>query len=487
MIKKIRIILSIIFLLLITLLFLNINSDYRDMLAVLTRIQFIPAILSFSLGIFIFWLIVTMLFGRTYCSTVCPLGTFMDFWGWLSQKHKKPLLSNYSEPKNLFRYIFLGITAATILFGISIFPGLIDPYSAYGRMVNALVKPVYSWIYSTVFEINDTVLLPSLSGFIAAAVTFIAISALAYKKKRIYCNTICPVGNILSIISKHSLWQFEIDPDLCTNCGKCAAICKSFCINLKDKTIDMSRCVVCFDCLDICNDDAIRYTASRKRLSTPLMQKVKKEIPQVTSYNLDRRRFLTLSGIIIGSATIGKTMDNAAKFIAKSNGLTPIKRNYAVTPPGVTSRQSFHKNCTSCMLCVSNCPAKVLKASTTEYGILHILQPTMDYEKSHCQYNCTRCTQLCPTGALSPLTKAEKKETPIGTAVYMPGNCNIVRFGTECGKCIENCPAGAIGTIIYKGRKIPDVNTGQCIGCGACEYICPAKPVKAIWVDGNPN
>lgn len=457
------------------------------MLTSLAKIQFMPSVLSFSLGIFIFWLIITMLFGRTYCSTVCPLGTFMDFWGWFSGKRKKRLLSNYTEPKNIFRYVFLGITATAIFFGISILPNLIDPYSAYGRIVSAIIKPVYSWIYSTVFSINDSVLLPTISGFIVASVTFIAISALAYKKKRLYCNTICPVGNTLSVISKHSLWQFEIDPDLCTNCGKCAAICKSSCINLKDKTIDMSRCVVCFDCLDICNDDAIRYTASRKRLSTPLMQKVKKEIPQVTSYNINRRKFLSLTGVIIGGATIGKAVGKGEELIAKSNGLTSIKRSNAVTPPGVSSRESFHKNCTACMLCVSNCPAKVLKASTTEYGILNILQPTMDYDKSHCRYNCTRCTQLCPTGALSPLTKAEKKETVIGTAIYVPGNCNIVRFGAKCGKCIDNCPADAIDTVMFNGRKIPDVDTEKCIGCGACEYICPATPIKAIWVNGNPN
>lgn len=485
MIKKIRIILSVTFLLLITLLFLNINSSYRDVLSVLARLQFIPSILSFSLGIFIFWLLVTMLFGRTYCSTICPLGTFMDFWGWLSHKRKKNLSNNYTEPKNLFRYIFLGITAAAMLFGISVFPYLIDPYSAYGRIVSAMVKPIYSWIYSTTFAINETVLLPTLSGFIVAAVTFIAISAIAYKKSRIYCNTICPVGNILSIISRHSLWQFEIDPDLCTNCGKCASICKSSCINLKDKTIDMSRCVVCFNCLDSCGNNAIRYTASRKRLSTPLMQKVK-EIPQVTSYNIDRRKFFSLTGMIIGNATIAHTIDTGTKLMAKSYGLTPVKRSRAVTPPGVSSRQSFHKNCTACMLCVSNCPAKVLKASTTEYGILNMLQPTMDYKKSYCRYNCIRCTQICPTGALNPLTKAEKRETLIGTAIYIPGNCNVVRHGVECGKCIDNCPSGAIDTIVYKGHRMPAVDVEKCIGCGACEYVCPT-PIKAIWVDGNPN
>lgn len=489
MIKKIRVSLTLITLILLTLLFLNISSGYSDLFSFLAKFQLLSAVLSFSFGVFSFWLAVTLLFGRAYCSSICPMGTLQDIFAWLGKRGKKrnnnSVFYRYSTPKNRLRYAILVGFCIFVFLGLLLIPNLIDPYSAYGRIANAFFKPVYVWISTN--EINRLVL-PTFFGFAVAFITLVAVGWMSYRHGRIVCNTICPVGSTLSLVSRHSVWQMEIDPDMCVHCGKCSANCKSSCINLREYTIDTSRCVMCFNCLDVCNDNAIRYTASRKRLSTPLMQPIEDAPPPVTTLNLDRRKFLSAIGLIAGSATVIKATDKVNNASAQLQGLKPINRNYAVTPPGIISREDFHKHCTACMLCVSNCPTKVLKASTVEYSIFNALQPTMDFEASHCRYDCTQCTQVCPTKALTPLTKEEKHDMNIGKAQYIQQNCIVVRNNISCGRCAVVCPKDTIKMIPFKnGYKIPIVNLENCIGCGACENICPAKPIKAIWVEGNPN
>ncbi|MEG0559438.1 MAG: 4Fe-4S dicluster domain-containing protein [Muribaculaceae bacterium] len=480
-IKKIRIAISLILFSLLTLLFLNISDEYRWLFSFLGNVQFFPVVLSFSFGIFSFWLVVTLLFGRAYCSSMCPMGTLQDMFSWLNKIVKRrrgeKVFYNYSNSKNIFRYSILGGCVISMLCGLIIIPSLLDPYSAYGRIINTFVSPLCTFA-------TGKIVLPTLLGFFVSFITLIVIGWISYSRGRTICNTICPIGSTLSVISRHSVWQIEIDPDMCVHCGRCVANCKASCINLPSYAIDMSRCVLCFNCIAACHDGAIHYTASRKRLSTPLMQSIE-DAPAVTTMNIDRRKFISTIGLIAGSATVISASKRVTNASAKLQGLEPIRRIYAVTPPGTASREDFHENCIACMLCVSNCPSKVLKASTTEYGIFNALQPVMSYEASYCLYNCTRCTQLCPTKALSPLTLEEKQEIQIGIAQYIEQNCIVVRYSRECGKCAKNCPTGAIEMIAHSnGHKVPKVHVDNCIGCGACENACPAQPIKAIWVDG---
>ena len=318
----------------------------------------------------------------------------------------------------------------------------------------------------------------SLLGVIIGAWTLVLVAFFSYKKGRFICNAICPVGSTLSVISRHSVFQMEIDTDKCVGCGKCAHHCKSSCINLQDHLIDTSRCVMCLNCLTECEFDALHFTASRKRLSTPLMQEVP-TIAKAPSVNMDKRKFISVAGFAIGSAAVGHKLQAVENIDSFLQGSKPIKRKYAVMPPGTKSRNDFYNRCTACMLCVNNCPNRVLKASINEYGICNILQPTMDFDRSFCKVGCTRCTRICPTGALKPLTKEEKLRNPIGLAMVIPENC----WG--CGDCAASCPYDAIEMIEHKDDYIPRVNPKVCIGCGKCQNVCPANPVKAIWVDGK--
>ncbi len=164
----------------------------------------------------------------------------------------------------------------------------------------------------------------------------------------------------------------------------------------------------------------------------------------------------------------------------------PTKNPYPIMPPGAINKKHFHNLCTACHLCISVCTTKVIKPSITEYGIAGLMQPYLDFHKNYCHYECNKCTQVCPTVALIPLKLEEKKLTQIGIVHFEIKNCIVYTDETSCGSCSEHCPTQAVTMVDYKnGLTIPETNPEICIGCGACEYACPAKPFKAIYVVGN--
>lgn len=254
------------------------------------RMQLMPAVLSLVAGVCLFWLTVTLLIGRAYCSTVCPLGLIQDIFGRIGRTLRRNRdgslrLYRYSRANNRLRYIALGVVVLCIMAGQMLLPEVVDPYLIYANLINNLLKSLPDTLLGQV-------VLPGLVGIALSVVTFVAIASIAFKSGRTFCNTICPVGAALSIVSRISLLQLEIDPDMCTNCGRCEQECKASCIDAKAHTIDCSRCVLCMNCTAACNDRAIRFTATRKKLSTPLMQRIDRKMPQIT---IEQRQALDTS------------------------------------------------------------------------------------------------------------------------------------------------------------------------------------------------
>ncbi len=167
--------------------------------------------------------------------------------------------------------------------------------------------------------------------------------------------------------------------------------------------------------------------------------------------------------------------------------LKPAQRDVPVSPPGSFSIDNFTSACTACTLCVSACPTHVLQPSFLEYGLLGIMQPRMDYIAGYCNFDCTKCSEVCPTGAISPIELKKKKTTQLGIAKFVKQNCVVETEGTDCGACAEHCPTKAVRMVPYMNNiSIPKVTDDLCIGCGACEYACPLEPkYKAIYVNGN--
>lgn len=487
MLRKIRIIAAALCFTLITLLFLDFTGTIHAWFGWLAKVQFLPAILALNVGVIVFLVALTLLFGRVYCSVICPLGVMQDIISRFAGRRKKNRFS-YSPAKNWLRYAVLAIFIVTLAAGFGAVALLVAPYSAFGRIAQNLFAPLWKWgnnllayiaerVDSYAFYSTD-VIVGSWATFAVAVVTLIVLAILAWRNGRTYCNTICPVGTVLGALSRFSLLKPVIDTDKCINCGLCARKCKASCIDAKNHSIDYSRCVVCMDCLESCNKGAIKYTL-RKGSATPAA---------AAPADKSRRNFLVGAGLLATSAAKAQEMKldgGYATIIAKQS---PFK-NRALTPPGSLSARNMAAHCTGCQLCVAVCPTQVLRPSA---DLTTFMQPEMSYEKGYCRPECNKCSQVCPTGAIKPISVEEKSSIQLGHAEWVRDNCVVITDDVECGNCQRHCPTGAITMILSdyrdtKSRKIPSVNKHLCIGCGACENLCPARPFSAIRVKGYIN
>ena len=223
----------------------------------LSELQIVPAALALSISTLILWFAVTLIFGRIYCSTICPLGALIDLFARLRGQRRE---YHYSRQGNWIRSLSLGI--CLIVISTNALPHQwIEPFGLYSEIITNLTHPRI---------------------YLATAVSIVVIaliSVMAWRHGRRLCTTICPVGTILGYVSQQSALRFDINTDRCTQCRRCEHVCKSECIDLNTHVIDMSRCVVCFNCLPVCPDDAITYTTGRHTLSWPMMQRIKSPTP----------------------------------------------------------------------------------------------------------------------------------------------------------------------------------------------------------------
>ena len=491
MLRRIRLIVALVFFILITLLFLDFTGTLHAWFGWLAKIQFLPAVLALNVGVILLWVVLTLVFGRVYCSVICPLGVFQDVVSWFSgRRKKKKYRFSYSPAVSWLRYGVLGVFIIAMIAGIGSVVALLAPYSSYGRIVSNLFAPVYQWgnnVLAYFAERSDSyafyetsVWLKSLPTFIIAAGTFVVLVVLAWRNGRTYCNTICPVGTVLGFFSRYSLFRPEIDAEKCTNCSLCSRRCKAACINYKDHRIDYSRCVTCMDCIDSCKHGAIsyKYRFGKKEI---------KETSETGNTNNARRSFLTGMGLVLVSSAVKaqeKKVDGGLAVILDKK--VPA-RTTPLVPPGAKGIRNMRTHCTGCQLCVSVCPNQVLRPSTK---LETLMQPEMSYERGYCRPECTKCSEVCPAGAILKLTPADKSATQIGHAVWVEKNCIPLRDKVECGNCARHCPTGAITMVPSDADdadslKIPVVNVERCIGCGACENLCPARPFSAIYLEGH--
>lgn len=481
MIKKIRLVLATVVLALITLLFLDFTGTLHAYLGWLAKIQLLPAVLALNVGVIILLAVLTLVMGRIYCSVICPLGIMQDVVARLRPRKWK---YSYSPEVKWLRYPVLVLFVASILAGIALPVALLAPYSTFGRIVQTLVQPIYiacNNLLASVAENMGSYAIYSVEHRAVVGVTlllavlmFVVVTVLALRGGRTYCNTICPVGTTLSLLSRFSWLRISIDEDKCRNCGKCANKCKASCIDAKQHKVDYSRCVVCGNCLGECKFGAIKYApVSRKQTDSP-------------QADAGRRSFLVGAGLAVAGAAVAQEKKKVDGGLAVIEDKMPAKRHTPITPPGSLSARNLQQHCTACQLCVSKCPNEVLRPST---DLSTLMQPVMSYENGYCRPECNFCSDVCPTGAIRPITTAEKSSIQIGHAVWVKKNCLPVSEGVSCGNCARHCPTGAIIMVHIDNDpskpKIPAVNEARCIGCGACEHLCPARPFSAIYVEGH--
>ena len=565
MLRKIRIILAAICFVAVTLLFLDFTGTLHLWFGWLAKIQFLPAVLALNFVVIAILLVLTLLFGRIYCSVICPLGIFQDCVSNLSSRRKgKKARFSYSKEIKWLRYGVLVLFVIALVAGLNALVALLAPYSAYGRMVQSLLAPVWQWgnnLLAWIAERQDSyafvtkdVWLKSLPTLIVAAVTFVVVVVLAWRNGRTYCNTICPVGTTLSFFSRFAMFRPVIDKSKCKSCHACERKCKAACIDVDNHKIDYSRCVDCFDCIDSCRLGALKYrfawgrgvgsgsTGAKTPQNAPVGSKMTSDESKngqnrssaaptpvaepvvrqgsptaevtdngkgvstidatspvaepVEATDKGRRAFLVGGAAVIGGSLLSsipmRAEEEEIKDKKRDGGFAEVlpkkapNRKTPITPFGSESVEKFYKHCTACQLCVTVCPNNVLRPSSR---LEHLMQPEMSFEKGYCRPECVKCSEVCPAGAILKITPEEKTEWKVGTAGVDYDLCVVNRDGVSCGNCAHHCPVGAIRMVRKnpddeKSPRIPSVNEEKCIGCGACENLCPSRPISAITVNG---
>lgn len=406
-----------------------------DCLALLAKANFGPALLAVAARFSIVGaiaviaiLVLTSLLGRAYCSVVCPLGILQDVFGALLFWRK-----NRPQPRLFLLRKGLGVAvwAIALLGGWAIALRFFDPYTIFGSIAAG------GWL------------------------SLLVIAALTFWRRRLFCNSLCPVGALLACGSSMAPLGFRFT-ERCVKCGKCVTVCPAGCLDPKQGVIDNGRCIRCLACASVCPFGAITYRRNAGfRLPT-------------------RREALTVGGLLAGGAAVG----TAAHFVSPTIVTNAIRGKSVICPPGAGDSVRFASKCTDCRLCVTQCPTEVIKPAGVA-GVIHL-----DYNTgAQCKFDCKRCTEVCPTGALLLITLGEKQRTRLGLAVINESRCRAHTGSDDCGHCIRACPAHALSMVRDEatGEFGPKVDTARCIGCGACQAVCPAEPTKAIIVQPPTN
>ncbi len=368
----------------------------------------------FAVILFAAMLFLTLLLGRVYCSTICPLGLFQEL---LTLIFRRKMAVQKNHP---YKYFLAALVLGTLIGGTACLVRFIDPYTLFGSAASG------AWL---------------------GLVLLVALAVLVWFKGRMFCANICPVGTALGLVSKHAFNQMYMEEDKCVSCGLCAAKCPTGSINFKAKSIDNETCIKCFRCLGVCKRNGIRFGSA-------LQKPVK--------FNPSRRKLL------IGGAAMAVLALSIKGGITLSKSIA-AKVKKVILPAGAESVGSFANKCLNCNLCVQNCPMKIIKKSNGDYPTVHI-----DYQDSFCDYDCHRCSEVCPSGAIRKLSLAQKQKTQIGLAEIDESKC------IKCGLCVMKCPREAISK---EDGGFPLVNSDMCIGCGACHSACPVKAISMAAIE----
>ena len=401
--------------------FLLAFSGFGVFAAYIMHAQLAPAILSWISGASLWTMAIVMLHmvtaryaGRVYCSIFCPLGIMQDIAGLI------PAVKN--RPRRSFiplRCVVLGVVAGLLFCASAAGFFLLDPYSISGRAVSAFL----------------------LGGTVPVAL----ILLLTLFRKRFFCTYLCPVGTTLGFISRGAVMQLKIS-DKCVNCGKCIKVCPAGCIEPEKHLLDNERCLRCMECTAACPAGAIGFERVRAEKS-----------------DADRREMLKRLGYGAAGFVSGFILARLGVFSRLFSG----RKSSGIYPPGAAKFELFERKCTGCLLCTKVCPQRIIVPAENGTGPVEL-----DLDGSFCRYDCNRCGNICPTGAIRKLTLPVKQRLRIAKTAFDPSVCIVFQEDARCGKCAKACPAGAV-TLRKNGT--PKFNAKLCIGCGACRSVCPTE------------
>lgn len=401
-------------------------------------------------------IILTLLFGRVFCGFICPLGTMIDFFDTILKKSRiKFHKNNHSKwfvITKSTKYIVLLFILISALLGIS-FVHFFDPFVIFERFLTFVILPVTTYFvgfFSNIknFFANETVFV---------LFYFIAILSLGIFGTRFWCQYLCPLGGLLSMLSKIAIFKF-LFTQTCSKCSLCRQVCPTDAIDIDKEKIDAGECINCFRCQYECSDRIIKYKVGLK----------------LSNFNIQRRHFITASGMALVAVPLVRIIVNQ-----RTNGRL-------IRPPGAIPELDFLNTCIRCGKCIKVCPTNGLQPCLFESGINGLWTPHLVARIGGCEKNCNFCGQICPPGAIRILPLEEKTYVKIGTAVIDRSRCIAWEQNKVCLICDEACPYNAINNFNETIQNItigrPFVDERLCTGCGICESRCPLEGRSAIEV-----
>ncbi len=417
----------------------------------------------------------TLVFGRFFCGWICPLGTAIDIAGSKGQR---------CPPK--LKFYILAVILIFSLFGIQI-AWVLDPMVIMARFVSLNLIPALTLsidrsfiffiksfgLYGAPYDLYRSLKTSFLgintyyfSHSIMIFAVFLLIMLGAALMKRSWCRTICPLGAIYALAGRHPLLRRRIEG--CVSCGKCQPACRMGAIK-EDNSYSAGECVLCMDCIYECTPGITKFDWVFSK---------KKSKAQKSGKGITRRTFMLW---LLGSSVFLTGFGKGRPLLSR-----PAKN--VIRPPGVQGEGRFLDRCIRCGNCMKVCITNGLQPTLLQSGISGIWTPQLMPEIGYCEYQCTLCGNVCPTGAIPKLTLSQKKRAILGLAVVDRSICLPWSKGSECLVCEEHCP---VANKAIKKEKVstgdktlygPRVENSSCIGCGICQHKCPVRPRRAIRV-----
>lgn len=432
-------------------------------------------------------LIGTAVFGRFFCGYVCPLGTTIDFADWLAirgirssikgRRKREGREKNGDRMKSLqsLKYYLLAFLVVSSIFSFTLVHAL-DPISLATRTYAFLLRPLafilanlfldilrplsgrFNWVALSLSRFPEIYYVSNLITFLI----FVAILSLSVVHSRFWCRNLCPLGALLSLVSRVSMLR-RIVRSGCINCGKCQEQCPMGAIKEDPYQTSVRECIQCRKCVLVCPVNVVSFRPTNLTL-------FKTETYRPES-GLSRRGFLAAASSGI-----------AASFLASSHPTVILQSPGLIRPPGALPEALFLDTCIRCGSCMNICPTNTLQPVMLEAGLARLWSPRLIQRLAPCEATCNLCGQLCPTQAIRSLQQSEKVVAKIGTAKIDRRMCLAWEHDRLCLICDEQCPYNAIELKDVEGLKRPIVFEHRCAGCGMCESKCPIEGESAIIV-----